>query len=302
MTGHYDAIPGPVMSTITVGGVVKKLTVSVDDMDEPCLLESLFGNASCDDLERMERQVCGEAIPLILEDTAEQVESLVTSSDVEDERLELQCRVVWGEAADATEEAYGSQAEVSSCGVEVNGGAVKVGPEGSGSGQSETGQQRNGGQHVNPVFGWTEEGEESCRKEQPCREEFSPESPAAGDSVEQGETRHVQDGVLQKGVEDAAREHTWLRVNPFSLQIELLGEAHVGVSGGYLRRRKTLRRLCRRPCWIGMGYEVEWCKLYHVYVAEKESERRTRAALRWYQFGTPQEPLLPATDPRGTNR
>ena len=58
------------------------------------------------------------------------------------------------------------------------------------------------------MFGWTEEGEESCRKEQPCKEEFLPESPVTEDSVEQRETLHVQDGVLQKGVEDAAREHT----------------------------------------------------------------------------------------------
>ena len=34
---------------------------------------------------------------------------------------------------------------------------------------------------------------------------------------------------------------------------------------------------------------MEWCELYHVYVAEKESELRTRAALRWYQFGAPWE-------------
>ena len=39
-------------------------------------------------------------------------------------------------------------------------------------------------------------------------------------------------------------------------------------------------------------HEVEWCKLYHVYVAEKESERRTRAALRWYQFGAPWEGMV----------
>ena len=98
---------------------------------------------------------------------------------------------------------------------------------------------------------------------------------------------HVQDGVLQKGVEDAATQQTWLLVNPFSLQVELLEEAHAGVSGGHQGRRKTL--LCRHLCWVGIGHEMEWCELYHVYVAEKESERRTRAALRWYQFGTPWE-------------
>ena len=117
-------LPGSVMSTMAVRGVVEKLTVSVDDMEEPCLLglDSLFRNAACDDLGRMKRQVCGEAIPLILEGAVEQVESLVMSSDVEDDRLELHCLVVRGEAVDATEEACVGQAAVSSCGGEVNGG------------------------------------------------------------------------------------------------------------------------------------------------------------------------------------
>ena len=68
VTGHCMTLPGPVMSTIAVGGVVEKLTVSVDDMEKPCLLglDSLFGNAVCDDLGRIQRQVCGEVIPLIL--------------------------------------------------------------------------------------------------------------------------------------------------------------------------------------------------------------------------------------------
>ena len=194
VTGHCMTLPGPVMSTIAVCGVVEKLTVSVNDIEEPCLmgLDFLFRNAACDDLARMERQVCGEAIPLVLEDAAEQVESLVTSADVEDERLELQCRVVRGEAADATEEACGSQTAVSSCGGEVNGGTGKVGPGGSGSGQNEAGQQRDGGQHVHPALGWMEEGK------QPCREEFSPESPAAVDLVKQGETLNIQDSVWQR--------------------------------------------------------------------------------------------------------
>ena len=39
-----------------------------------------------------------------------------------------------------------------------------------------------------------------------------------------------------------------------------------------------------------MGQKIEWCcKLYHVGVVEKESEQRTRAVLRWYQFGAPCE-------------
>ena len=35
--------------------------------------------------------------------------------------------------------------------------------------------------------------------EEPHKEEFSPESPATKGLVEQGETLHVQDDVLQKG-------------------------------------------------------------------------------------------------------
>ena len=107
------------------------------------------------------------------------------------------------------------------------------------SGQGEAGTQRDGGQHVHPVLGWTEEGEE-----QPCKEEFLLESPVTVDSVKQRKKLHIQDGVWQKGVEDAAPEHTWLLVNPFSLQVEFLEEAHAGVSGGHLERRKTLCRLC----------------------------------------------------------
>ena len=70
-----------------------KLRVSVVDMEEPCLLglDSLFRNAACDDLGRMQRQVRGEVVPLLLEGAAKQVESPVTSLDVEEERLELYC-------------------------------------------------------------------------------------------------------------------------------------------------------------------------------------------------------------------
>ena len=86
-----------------------------------------------------------------------------------------------------------------------------------------------------------------------------PESPATDALVEQWGMLHVQDGVLQKDVEDAATQQTGLLVNPLSLQVELLEEAHAGVSDGQLGRRKTLRSLCRRLCWVGMRHEVEWC-------------------------------------------
>ena len=88
------------------------------------------------------------------------------------------------------------------------------------SGRSKAGQQRDSGQHVHPMLGWTKEGREgrqSCREEQPCKEEFSLESPVTEGWVEQGEMLHIQDGVLQKSVEDVATQHTWLLVNPFSL-------------------------------------------------------------------------------------
>ena len=63
-----------------------KLTVSVANMEEPCLLglDSLFGNAVCDDLGRMQWQVRGEIVPLVLEGAVKQVESPVTSPDVEE--------------------------------------------------------------------------------------------------------------------------------------------------------------------------------------------------------------------------
>ena len=191
-----------------------------------------------------------------------------------------------GEAAD---DACGGHAAVNSCGGEVNGGAGKAGPVGSE--RRKVGQRWGSCRHfdpdITPVIRVMEEGE------QPCREEFSPESPATEGMVEQGETLHVIDGVWQKHVEDAVTQHTWLLVNPFSLQVELMEEVHAGVSGGHLGRRKTLCRLCRRLCWIGTGQGVEWCcKLYHVGVVEKESERGTTAAVRWYQFGAPWEKIV----------
>ena len=47
--GHCMTLPGPVMSTITVGGVEEKLPVFMADMEEPCLL------GLCDDLGGMQR-------------------------------------------------------------------------------------------------------------------------------------------------------------------------------------------------------------------------------------------------------
>ena len=84
---------------------------------------------------------------------------------------------------------------------------------------------------IAPVLGkWRKE---SSRR----KEELSPESPATEAFVEQW----AQDGVFQKGWEDAAaHKRSWLLVNPLSLPTELLEEDHVGVSGGYLGRRKTV--------------------------------------------------------------
>ncbi|MPC50187.1 hypothetical protein E2C01_044010 [Portunus trituberculatus] len=95
-------------------------------MEEPCLLglDFLVQNEACVNFRRMQMQVRGQWLPLILEDAAEQVENPVTSSGVEDERLELHCRVVReGETADATVIARGRQAAASSCGGEVDGDA-----------------------------------------------------------------------------------------------------------------------------------------------------------------------------------
>ncbi|MPC61083.1 hypothetical protein E2C01_055146 [Portunus trituberculatus] len=123
VTGHCMKLRGPVMSTITVGGVEEKLPVFVADMEEPCLLglDFLVQSEACVDLGRMQMQVRGQWVPLILEDAVERVESPVTSSDVEDERLELHCRVVReGETADATMIARERQAAARSCGGEVD--------------------------------------------------------------------------------------------------------------------------------------------------------------------------------------
>ena len=89
VTGHCTTLRGPVLSTITVGGVEEKLPVFVADMEKPCLLglDFLVQNAACVDLGRMQMQVQGETVPLVLEGAGNQVESPVTSSDVEDERL-----------------------------------------------------------------------------------------------------------------------------------------------------------------------------------------------------------------------
>ena len=192
----------------------------------------------------------------------------MTSSDIEDERLEMHCRIVReGVAADTTEEARGGLAAVNSCGGEVNGGAGKVSsvlqPH-MRSDQSKASQQwvQDGGWHVTLVLGWMEEGR------QPRKLELAPESPVTEALVEQWETLRVQDNMKDA----VTHERSWLLVNPPSLWAELLEEAHVGVFGGHLGPRKTTCQLCQCLSWIGMEQEVEWCcKLYHVGVAEKES-------------------------------
>ncbi|MPC36927.1 hypothetical protein E2C01_030396 [Portunus trituberculatus] len=120
-TGHCTTLRGSVMCTITVGGV-EKLPESMADMEEPCLvgLDSLVQSATCVDSGRMQMQVCEEMLLLILEDAVKQVKRPMMSSDVEDERLELHCRVVReGEVADATVRTRECQAAVRSCSGEV---------------------------------------------------------------------------------------------------------------------------------------------------------------------------------------
>ena len=73
------------------------------------------------------------------------------------------------------------------------------------SGQSEPNQRRDSDRHFDPdialVLGVIEEGEQLCRKE------FSPENPIT-EAMKQWEKLRGQDSVWQKGVQDAAREHT----------------------------------------------------------------------------------------------
>ena len=54
VTGHCTTLRGPVLSTLTVGGVEEKLPVFVADMEEPCLLglDFLVQSVSCVDLGR----------------------------------------------------------------------------------------------------------------------------------------------------------------------------------------------------------------------------------------------------------
>ncbi|MPC43580.1 hypothetical protein E2C01_037230 [Portunus trituberculatus] len=206
VTGHCMTLRGPVMSTIMMGGVEDK-PVFVADMEEPCLLglDFLVQSEACMELGRMQMQVRGQWVPLILEDAVEQVESPVTSSDDEDERLELHCRVVReGETADATVIARERQAAARSCGGEVDRDAGRPG---------ETSQRWKDTQRADPdivpVLRWMEKGE------QPSREELSPESPATKALVEQREALRVQDSVLQRSWEDTAtHERSWLLVGP----------------------------------------------------------------------------------------
>ena len=104
---------------------------------------------------------------------------------------------------------------------------------------------------------WIEEGE------YPFEEELSPESPTTKALVEQWKTLRVQDGVFQKGWEDAAtHERTWLLIVPLPLRAELLEEADTGVSVGHLGRKKTLYFLRQRLHRISKRQDVEeWCKL-----------------------------------------
>ncbi|MPC39384.1 hypothetical protein E2C01_032919 [Portunus trituberculatus] len=59
MTGHCTTPRGPLMCTITVGGVEEELPAFVADMEEPCLvgLDSLVQSAACVDSRSMQMQV-----------------------------------------------------------------------------------------------------------------------------------------------------------------------------------------------------------------------------------------------------
>ncbi|MPC35171.1 hypothetical protein E2C01_028589 [Portunus trituberculatus] len=74
MTGHCTKLRGPVMTMIMEGGVEEKLPVFMADMEKPCLLglDFLVQSAACVGLGRIQMQVRGETVPLILEDAVEQ--------------------------------------------------------------------------------------------------------------------------------------------------------------------------------------------------------------------------------------
>ena len=152
-----------------------------------------------------------------------------------------------------------------------------------------------------PVIRWLEAGE------RPGREEIAPESSATKHLVEQWAMLRLQEGVVQRRWESVSgQESLWLLLVPRALRSELLEEAHAGVTGGHLGRKKTLCRLRQRVYWVGMRHDVEeWCKVCRTCAARKGPARRTRAPLQLYQAGSPMERVavdivgpLPRT-PRG---
>ena len=101
----------------------------------------------------------------------------------------------------------------------------------------------------------------------------------------------LHNGVLQQRWEDlATRGSVWLLVVPRTRHTELLEEAHAGIAGGHLGRKKTLCRLCQRVYWIGLrGHVDEWCKFCRECAARKGPVRCTRAILQLFQVGSPME-------------
>lgn len=93
----------------------------VADMEEPCLLglDFLVQSAARLDLDRMEMRVRGEVVPLILEGVAEQVESSVTGSEVEDDVVPLHCRAVIEGELPVTRTARGREGATAASGIEA---------------------------------------------------------------------------------------------------------------------------------------------------------------------------------------
>ncbi|MPC58654.1 hypothetical protein E2C01_052661 [Portunus trituberculatus] len=140
----------------------------------------------------MQMKVCRETVPLLLKCAAEQVESPVAGSDVEDKGLELHCWIVKeGEGEDVTVMTRGRKA--------VWRDAQQANPT------------------LAPVLRWLEDGE------LPSRKELLQENPAIKALVEQWEMLQVQNSVLQWSWEDAVTyKCAWLLVVPLSLSAKLL--------------------------------------------------------------------------------
>lgn len=77
---------------------------------------------------------------------------------------------------------------------------------------------------------------------------------------------------------------------PYKLQKEVLSEVHSGVSGGHLGVNKTLQKIRKKFYWVKCKEDVtKWIQRCQVCAACKGPAKRTRAAMKVYNVGSPFE-------------